>query len=502
MGIVYEYRTAFRSANIINKTSALNMAIGLLRAKIMAVLLGPAGTGLMGLYGQVTGLTGTVSNFGITSSGVREIAESAGAGDPLRIARVDIIVRRTAWVTGLLGLLLQLSLCHLLSRWTFGDSGHWKAIAVLSVVPLLGAISGAQVAKIQGLRQVGSLALQNVLGALAGTMSAIALIWTFGFKGIVPQLVAVAVLGLAFSYYFSRKVPMAKAHLSWRDSALGAKNLVGMGFSFMASGLAGVGATYLISVLIAHRLGVQANGLYIAAWSLSGLYANFVLNAMGADYYPRLTAVATDQSRFVSMVNQQAEIALLIATPGIVGTLAFAPLAIHLFYSSAYADAYGVMRWLILGVFLRLVSWPLGFILLAKGAAALFLTTEVVHQIINVMLVFALLSPFGLPGAGAAFAFLYVIYSVVILSLTAVKYGFRYAKIYPPLLMVCLTLTLGGFFLSNIHSVGLRYSVGTALSLLACVVCGLVLKRLMGLRDLRGLLSTALRLAGLKGKAS
>jgi O-antigen/teichoic acid export membrane protein len=497
-----EYRTAFRSAGIMGGASALNMAIGLVRAKVMAVLLGPAGTGLVGLYGQVTGLVGTVSGFGISSSGVRQIAEAAGTGDTRRIAETDLTVRRVAWVTGSLGAILQLTLCWFLSQWTFGDSIHWKAIAVLAVIPLLQAVSGAQVARIQGLRRIGDLARQSVLGALAGTVSGIGLIWYFGFKGIVPQLIVVAVMSLAFSFHFSRKVAINRITFPWRNSLREAKTLVGLGFSFMASGFAGVVATYLISVMIAHKLGVQANGLYIAAWSLSGLYANFVLNAMGADYYPRLTAVAHDANQLRRMVNQQAEVALLIATPGIVGTLAFAPLAIHLFYSSAYVGAYDVMRWLILGVFLRMVSWPLGFILLAKAAATLYLVNEVLHQVIYVALVYALLGPYGLPGAGLAFAILYVVFSVVVLVIAVFMYEFRYSRTYLPLLAGCLAATLGAFFLQGIPIVWVRYAIGGALSLTVCVACGWTLKHFMGLGDVKEVLRVALALAGIGKKVA
>jgi antigen flippase len=497
-----DYRIAFRSASIMGGASAANMAIGLVRNKVMAVLLGPAGTGLMGLYGQVTGLVGTFSSFGISASGVRQIAEASGTADTTRIAQTDLTVHRVAWVTGLLGMGLQLSLCWLLSRWTFGAPIHWQAIAVLAVIPLLQALSGAQGARIQGLRRIGDLARQNVLGALAGTASGIGLIWYFGFAGIVPQMIAVAAMTLVFSSYFSHKVSLPRISFAWRDSMREARALVGLGFSFMASGVAGTAGTYLVSAMIARKLGVDANGLYLAAWSLSGLYATFVLNAMGADYYPRLTAVAHDQHRLVPIVNQQAEIALLLATPGIVGTLAFAPLVINLLYSPAYATAYGVMRWLILGVFLRLVSWPLGYILLAKGAAVLFLVTEIAHQVINVILVYSLLGPFGLPGVGAASAVLYIVHAVVMVAIAKLSYGFRYSRIYLPLATTCLALTLGAFFLPVIFSAWIRYSVGVILSLVACVVCGAILRRLMGLRDMRAVLEMALALSGLRRKAA
>ena len=47
----------------------------------MAMLLGPAGFGLFGLYGSIANLTQSLAGMGINSSGVRQIAEAVGSGD-------------------------------------------------------------------------------------------------------------------------------------------------------------------------------------------------------------------------------------------------------------------------------------------------------------------------------------------------------------------------------------------------------------------------------------
>lgn len=494
------YRVAFRAAGIMGGASALQMAIRLVRAKAFAVLLGPAGTGLIGLYQQVTGLVTQASNFGITQSGVRQIAEATGKDDRLQIARTERTVRRAAWLTGLLGCLLQLSLCWFLSKWTFGDTVHWKAIAILSVIPLLGALNGGRIARIQGFRRIGDLARQNVFGALSGTIAGVAIVWFFGFKGIVPQMIVVAALTLAFSFYFSKKITIHPTAVTWRDSVKEARGLLGLGLSLMGSGIAEAFVAYLIAAIIAHKLGIGANGLYIAGWSLSGLYANFVLNAMGADYYPRLTAVANKPAEFVPMMNQQAEIALLIAVPGIVGTLAFAPLAIRIFYTGAYSEAYSVMRWLILGVSLRLVGWPLGFLLLAKGAATLHFFVQMVHQGLYVLFVVLMIHWTGLTGVGTAFAAVYIVHVVLIYFITHYRYGFSFSAKYVPIFSVCLALTLGAFFTNDISLIWLRYGAGVGLSAAACLFCGLLLKRLLGLRSMREVAAFLAGMAGFKKK--
>jgi PST family polysaccharide transporter len=60
---------------------------------------------------------------------------------------------------------------------------------------------------------------------------------------------------------------------------------------------------------------------------------------MGADYYPRLTGVAHDHAAVNRLVNEQTEIGLLLAVPGLLATLALAPWIIRLFYTSEFLPA-------------------------------------------------------------------------------------------------------------------------------------------------------------------
>ena len=105
----------------------------------MAVLLGPAGFGLMGLYGSIADLAVSIAGMGINSSGVRQIAEAAGSSDDKRIARTVTVLRRTAVLLGILGAGLLVVFCRQVSALTFGTDEHAGAVALLSLVVLLWA---------------------------------------------------------------------------------------------------------------------------------------------------------------------------------------------------------------------------------------------------------------------------------------------------------------------------------------------------------------------------
>ena len=97
------------------------------------------------------------------------------------------------------------------------------------------------------------------------------------------------------------------------------------------------------------------------------MYVGFILQAMGTDFYPRLVRAANNNPQCNRLVNEQAHVSLLLAGPGVIATLTFAPLVIALFYTAKFAEAVEILRWICLGIALRVITWPMGFIIVAKN---------------------------------------------------------------------------------------------------------------------------------------
>jgi enterobacterial common antigen flippase len=78
------YGEAIRSSALIGASSLANVCVGIVRTKVMALLLGQAGIGLRGLYTAIVEVTRNIAGLGINSSGVRQIAEAVGSGSSER----------------------------------------------------------------------------------------------------------------------------------------------------------------------------------------------------------------------------------------------------------------------------------------------------------------------------------------------------------------------------------------------------------------------------------
>lgn len=468
MSATKSYGQILKSSALIGSSSVLKIGLGVVRTKAMALLLGPSGIGLLGLYGSIADLAQSVASMGLNSSGVRQIAESVGTGDSQRIARTVTTLRRLALYLGVLGALLLLILSKPVSRLTFGDDQHVIDVALLSLAVFLGAVSAAQVALVQGMRRIADLAVLNVLGAFFGTLFSIVIVYIYyrhgvAEQGVVPVLICVAGMAILTSWWYARKIKVEPVKMSLAQVALETSGLLKLGLVFMVTGLMTQGSAYVVRIIVLRRIGIDAAGYYQAAWALGGVYVGFILQAMGADFYPRLTAVANDNAECNRLVNEQAEVGLLMAGPGVLATLSLAPLVIQIFYSSKFGPTVEVLRWICLGMMLRVAIWPMGFILLAKGEGMIFFWTEFMGNVLLVGLAWFGVQMFDLRGAGIAFFGLYVVYGCAMYVVVRWLSGFRWstanARIGPLLYLSVAVVFVSWYFLPHMASVLLGIGV-------------------------------------------
>jgi len=421
------YGQILKSSALVGGSSILKIAIGIVRTKALAALLGPSGFGLFSLYGSVSDLWLSISGMGVNSSGVRQIAEAAGSGAPRRIAQTAAVLRWTSVVLGISGAAVLAAFARQVSSLTFGTPRHAAAISLLSLVVLFRLVSDGQGALIQGMRRTSDLARMNVLGALLGLLVSIPLVYFLRENGVVPSLITVAGMASLISWWYSRKIDVEAIPLTFSQIGMEAAALLKLGIVFMSSGMMTLGVAYAVRITILHRIGIEATGLYQSAWALGGLYVGFILQAMGADFYPRLTARAEDDAACNRLVNEQALVGLLLAGPGVIGTLTFAPLIIYVFYSAKFGAAVPVLRWICLGTALQVITWPVGFIIVAKAKRALFFFAEFTWAVFAAALAWLCINSFGLSGAGFAFFGSYVFHAIVVYAIARRLSGFRWS---------------------------------------------------------------------------
>ena len=463
-----------RTMGIIGGSSLIVVIFRIVRMKVFAVLLGPAGVGLIGIYQSIMSTAGTISGMGVPSSGVRQIAEANGTGDVRGIANALFTLR---WITvvlavgGALGLFL---LREPVSRWTFGNDNYITAVAVISIGVLFTIVSGSQRALLNGLRRISNLARINVISSFTGTIVVIIIVWLLCERGIVYAVVALVLVTVITSWWYVRQVPRPRSKPSWPEVKTQTFSLLGLGLAFMLSSLMIVAALLLVRVIILDRFGMVATGYFQAAWGIAVLYIDFILKAMGTDFYPHLTACIKDQAEGNRLVNEQTEVALLLGGPLIIGMITFAPFVIQLLYSAEFRVATEILRWQMLGNILKITSWPLGYIIMAQAWGKTFFFTELLWTASYVGGVYLGSRYYGINIVGYAFCASYLIYLILLYVITNRFQGFTWAR-----MNIGLTATL--------FTAGVSIMVATSRNVLVGYLVGGLLTFMFGVFSLRKL---------------
>lgn len=441
----HSYGQILKSSVLVGGSSFLNIGIGIIRTKAIAFLLGPSGFGLFGLYGSIADLTQSFAGLGVNSSGVRQIAEAVGSEDAQKIGETSAVLRRVSVLLGMIGSALLIIGARYVSELTFDDEKHTLAIRVLSAAVFFKVVSAGQGAMIQGMRRISDLAKMSVLGAVFGAALTIPIVYVFRESGIVPSLVGIAATTIGTSWWYMRKIKVAVPSVSllqmWHETS----SLLKLGFAFMSSGLMTMGVAYVVRVTVLRKVGYEATGLYQSAWTLGGLYVGFILQAMGADFYPRLTASIRRNTECNRLVNEQMLIGLLLAGPGVIATLAFAPAVVAIFYSAKFGASVAVLRWICLGATLQVITWPMGFIIVAKGRPLMFFCAELAWTVVAICLAWLCVGQFGLNGAGMAFFGSYVFHALLIYPIVRSMSGFRWSAQNKRITLLFLSLITGVF---------------------------------------------------------
>jgi PST family polysaccharide transporter len=321
----------------------------------------------------------------------------------------------------------------------------------------------AQNGLLTGLRRLGDLARVSVASAIIGTVAGIAVLLVWREQGLLAFVLVSPLATFVAGAYFVRRLPRADAPRprlgelvpQWRT-------LARLGLAFTIGSLVGTAGQLAVRSLVGRQLGPESLGLFQAAWTISMNYVGFILTAMAADYYPRLTAAMRDPAEAVRTVNHQAEVALLLAGPVLVGTVALAPWIVQLLYSSDFVPAAALLRWQIAGDLIKIASWPLGFTLLAAGRGRAFMLTEALGAGVLVGVTAALLPHAGLLAPGMAYVATYLIYLAVVFALARRLIGYT-----PAAAAAQAVLVVGLALLGTAAVTAVDLSAGSAFGLAA-----------------------------------
>lgn len=461
------YRQIMKATSIFGGVQIFNIIISIIRSKFIAVLLGPAGMGIATLLTSTTGLISSITNLGLSTSAVKNVAAADASGDTVRVRTVVAVLKRLVLVTGIIGAVFALAFAPWLSKITFGNKNYTLAFVWISFTVLLSQVNAGQLVVLQGMRKLQYLAKANLAGSAFGLAASVPIYYLLGLKGIIPAIIVSAFITLFFSYLYSSKVRIKNIAVAKTTIFGEGSDMIRMGFFLGLNSFVTLGVSYIIRIFISHSGGVDQVGLYNAGFAIINTYIGMVFSAMATDYFPRLSGIAADNDKANRIINQQAEIALLILAPILAVFMIYINGFVILFYSSRFLPIEGMIHWAALGIFAKAASWPIAYLLIAKGHTKLFFYNEVVANLYMLGLNMLGYEWKGLEGLGISFMAGYSIYFFQVFFLCRYKYKFNFERKFFRILAIQLIIGAACFLTSRLMISFSFYFFGSVLIIIS-----------------------------------
>lgn len=369
------YKGILRATSLIGGATLFALVIGLARNKAVALIGGPSAIGLLGLFTSLMTMGSSLATLGVDTSAVRQVAQQAH--DPKSVARVTRAVWTLAWFLALLGGAAMWLFRQPLAEFAAGSTDYDADVGWLGIGVFATVLAATQTALFQSHAELGHVARVRVWGSLIATIAGIWAVYRFGAAGIAFAVIALPIANAMVAFLLRRRLPNA----DWRS--LFEARLTDQWLTLATLG-ALVTLTNVVSSLsqvwvrgvVTQNMGLTAAGLYHASWSVTWVNLSLVLNAMAADFFPRASKASDAKSASV-ILNQQLDVAFLLAVPALIGVALLAPLVLTILYSASFAQSALLLRLLLISGLLRIAAWALGYALLARGDRVFYLLGEV-----------------------------------------------------------------------------------------------------------------------------
>lgn len=419
-------RTILKTVLLFGGTQLFQMLVNLLRGKFIALFIGAEGMGLNAIYTSSLAWVITIFGAGIATGLVKPLATATALG---RNLRVDLWVSGAKWLTAGLALVagaVTFCMARPLSEWSTGSESyaiHYRMLALMVVFNLLAQTNQAVLA---GTRQVKRVARCTLWSAVATLLVSVPALYVWRLQGVSVALLLSAVAGYAVSYYYIGKETRGKVRLTWRRFKVLLVPLLQLGGAMVVTVLAGNLSAYLLNMYIAHTGNLHDVGLYNAGLSLTLQAVSLVFAAMAADYFPRLSAVVADKADMSDTINRQTEVTLCLAVPVLCAVMFFSQAIIYLFLSHNFMVLHTFLRWLCVGMVLKAVAYPLGYVSFAHEDKRTFMWLEGgVGQLSTLLLGILGYYCGGLQGLGIAFVVDFAGYALLVFCVCKLRYGYK-----------------------------------------------------------------------------
>lgn len=418
-----QYKDIMKAMSLFSGVQGMNILLNIVRAKLSAILLGPAGIGLNTIFNETKDLLREASNFGLDQSGTREISihyeEYQNTGCNINLLNRIKVLRSYMLICAVLGTIICICFAYPLSLLTFSDTSHTIEYIILSPAVGITTLTYCEMTILKSTRQLKRIALLSTLNVVIAIITSVPLYYIWGLNAILPVII--------FSLFFQFVITASLSYKQYKPRFSFNKQFLHTGKKMFTLGIA-----LMIQGIIAHfaRLGIQSYiningslsdvGFFNSTQVIISTYLGIFAASISVDFFPRLSGIYHDIEQREETIHRQTDILQMFTAPIIVIFILGLNIIIPLLFSSEFTPVIPVLEVALITCLARSVATPIQYLPLAAGHSIIYLVVDLISYIIMSSIYICFYKQYGLIGIG---------YGICIFNIIDLLWAMMYSKI-------------------------------------------------------------------------
>lgn len=393
----------FKIAAVMSVATFTGMAVGVLRAKVTAVMLGPAGVGIFSQAVTFFQTVETICGLGIVLGVTKYVSEMWRNKN---FNSIRHIIYSSFFMQGLSFCLLFIFVsifANNISQFIFSSTKYSLFLIFIPCAALFSVFITVLESTLIGIGKPNVFSKSRVLYFIVGLVLLVLFVGWLRLKGGFIYICVNAVISFFLVLMFlksSFKEHNEKVFLPWQEvrkisflpyfkklSSYGSVALVGLTVTWLT-------VLYVRSTLIREE-GALANGLYQVIFAMVSYYTPFFTNAFWGYLFPKLSALKS-MARFNVELNKTIRFVLLFLTPVLSLLFLLKRVFIIVVFSEAFLPSLALFPLYLFGSFFFMLVYVFGTALLARKRLKAYLCVNISQNIGYALLFTVLLGVFGL----------------------------------------------------------------------------------------------------------
>ena len=393
--------------------NAIRIVNGLVVAKLIAIYIGPSGLALIGQFQNFMSIVTTLASGAINTGVVKYTAEYVDDVD--RKSRIwSAAIAVSLLPTVLLSVVILFNSIDL-SEFIFEKEEFSDVFVILSLTLVFYVLNSLLIAILNGQSEIKKLVLVNISSSVFSLALTGYLAVNLGLHGALISLATSQTLVFIVTFAFVAKSHWFRVSLFFSGvSSEYVKKL--LNFSFMAivaTSLAPI-CQMIIRNYIGGNIGWEQAGYWESVNRISSVYLGFITATLSIYYLPKISSI----KGFAHVKKEiYSGLRLILPTVSLLSLFIFLlrDHVIIILFTEQFIPMRELFGYQMIGDVVKIASWLFSYVFVAKAMTKVFVITELLYWLCNLLSSIIFINKYGVEGATMAYACTYLLYFIMVI---------------------------------------------------------------------------------------